>query len=306
MPRLIKKLAVACLFKKKKKKRSTNELFFCLPDPHAWSRTDVSKWLRWTMQQNRIQPTPANQATVERWAELGGPGFAMLAEQEFRQKFPQVRKFKFRQASLKIWEFTCLLRTPPPRFLKEGELMYAQLDIWRSTAAYLTSSSSAISSAAAEDVKPGAPSTMAQQQPQAGPASSASSSSSSSHHKPAQKEDSFDISYVLQMLDSKDDAAIATAAAAAATTTTTATSFLPAVTTSSCGGILQQQMAFSAVTTTSSSSSSSSSQLLSPPPPPPPYPSFESASAGLAATIKQEFAEPMEEDDEEEGERGDK
>ncbi len=50
----------------------------------------MAKWLRWTMQQNRIPATPANQATVERWAEMGGSGFAQLTEQDFRQRFPQV------------------------------------------------------------------------------------------------------------------------------------------------------------------------------------------------------------------------
>ena len=51
----------------------------------------MAKWLRWTMQQNRIPASQANQAAVEQWAALGGARFAQLTEQDFREKFPQVR-----------------------------------------------------------------------------------------------------------------------------------------------------------------------------------------------------------------------
>ncbi len=133
------------------------------------------------------------------------------------------------------------------------------------------------------------------------------STSSAPAHKPVQKEDSFDISYVLQMLDNKDDAATAASAAASAVTTASAAlpapTFVPATTASlqqqqHVGYLQQQQQQQHPVTT---------SQLLSPPPPP--YPSTSSAS-GFGPMVKQEFVEPMEDDDDDddddEGEFGSK
>ena len=53
----------------------------------------MSQWLRWTMQQYNIPSgSPHAAATVEQWSQLGGQGFSQLTENEFRDRFAQVKK----------------------------------------------------------------------------------------------------------------------------------------------------------------------------------------------------------------------
>ena len=67
--------------------------FPIVTDPSAWSRADLGRWIRWTMQQFNI-PDPdgsvarawdADEATAD-----GGRSFLQLSEQDFRSRMPQV------------------------------------------------------------------------------------------------------------------------------------------------------------------------------------------------------------------------
>ena len=120
-------------------------------------------------------------------------------------------------------------------------MMYAQLDIWRSSAGYVPPTTSA---------------------------------SSANTHKPVAKEDSLDISYVLNMLDDRDEAMAAAAAAASAA---------PSV---------------SAASPFSDMASPAAAAALSPPPPP--YPAMYETSnpvAGPSGLQQQQYfkSEPREE-----------
>ncbi len=151
-------------------------------------------------------------------------------------------------------------------------MIYAQLDIWRSTAASFAAEAAKQASSAASTSQASMEQQQQQQQPQEGPS-----------HRPVQKEDSFDISYVLQMLDNKDESSAAIAAAAA----TSASSFIP----TSVPVTSSLPSMYSATQVASAQQHSALS------PPPPPYPSFDQ----VAANIKREYAssEPMDEDDDE-------
>ena len=63
-------------------------------DPSAWSRSDLDRWIRWTMNQYNI-PDPAG-SVAQQWAttaageEMDGQRFLQLSEQDFRDRMPQV------------------------------------------------------------------------------------------------------------------------------------------------------------------------------------------------------------------------
>ena len=65
-------------------------------DPSAWSRSDLDRWIRWTMSQYNI-PDPSG-AVAQQWAataageEMDGQRFLQLSEQDFRDRMPQVRE----------------------------------------------------------------------------------------------------------------------------------------------------------------------------------------------------------------------
>ena len=59
-------------------------------DPSDWSRSDVARWLRWTMIQNGIATdSPHAAAAIEDWSMMGGQAFANLTEQNITLRFPQ-------------------------------------------------------------------------------------------------------------------------------------------------------------------------------------------------------------------------
>ena len=68
--------------------------FFSPSDPSAWSRSDLDRWIRWTMNQYNI-PDPSG-AVAQQWAttaageEMDGQRFLQLSEQDFRDRMPQV------------------------------------------------------------------------------------------------------------------------------------------------------------------------------------------------------------------------
>ena len=68
--------------------------FFSPADPSAWSRSDLDRWIRWTMNQYNI-PDPSG-AVAQQWAttaageEMDGQRFLQLSEQDFRDRMPQV------------------------------------------------------------------------------------------------------------------------------------------------------------------------------------------------------------------------
>ena len=65
-----------------------------ISDPSAWSRPDLDRWIRWTMNQYNI-PDP-NGAVAQQWAttasgeQMDGQRFLQLSEQDFRDRMPQV------------------------------------------------------------------------------------------------------------------------------------------------------------------------------------------------------------------------
>ena len=68
--------------------------FFSPADPSTWSRSDLDRWIRWTMNQYNI-PDPSG-AVAQQWAttaageEMDGQRFLQLSEQDFRDRMPQV------------------------------------------------------------------------------------------------------------------------------------------------------------------------------------------------------------------------
>jgi len=160
-------------------------------DPSAWSRPDLDRWIRWTMSQYNI-PDPSG-AVAQQWAatavgeEMDGQRFLQLSEQDFRDRMPQ-----------------------------GGDDLYAQLEIWRATAAAATSVEAAASTASAT-----ASTSYSQPQPHLATAGHNLAAPGHTEKKPLQKEDSLDISYVLQMLEGP---ASTTAAASPALLTTAAAS----------------------------------------------------------------------------------
>ena len=69
---------------------------YLFTDPSAWSRSDVGRWIRWTMNQYNI-PDPSG-AVAQQWAataageEMDGRRLLQLSEQDFRDRMPQVRE----------------------------------------------------------------------------------------------------------------------------------------------------------------------------------------------------------------------
>jgi hypothetical protein len=82
---------------------TTCEMLSISSDPHEWSTEDVRSWLFWTVQQFSI---PMSLLNLDLW-NMDGQAFIQLSEQDFKRRLPQ-----------------------------GGDTMYAQFDIWRSSAGY--------------------------------------------------------------------------------------------------------------------------------------------------------------------------
>jgi hypothetical protein len=63
-------------------------------EPLSWCHSDLSRWIRFTMQQYNIDSAAAGNS-VDAWttddgSEMDGRGFVQMSEQEFRDRMPQV------------------------------------------------------------------------------------------------------------------------------------------------------------------------------------------------------------------------